>query len=121
MPKPVSVNIKIAVINKPIIEKNFEFCLIQFLNSPFFNGNFSNVFAAKTPAIVAQEDANNEVPIIIAGSELPEAALTAIAVTGINVIPAVFIGLFCLIVLVVQTRYLLTVEWKTLQELVPGL
>jgi hypothetical protein len=61
-------------------------------NSKFLRGNFSKIFAAVKPAIVAQPDPNREVPIIMAGSELPAAARIAIAVAGIKVIPAVLIA-----------------------------
>ena len=44
------------------------------------------------PAMVAQVAPNNEVPIIIAGSELPAAARIAIALAGIKVMPAVLIA-----------------------------
>ena len=53
-------------------------------NSKFLRGNFSKIFAAVRPAIVAQPDPTREVPIIMAGSELPAAARIAIAVAGLK-------------------------------------
>src|ERR1035437_8099132 len=55
-------------------------------------GNFSQIFAVATPTIVAQVAPNAEVPIIAAGFALPNAALTAIALAGIKVNPAVLIA-----------------------------
>ena len=56
---------------------------------PSLSGNFSKTFVAVIPTVVAQKAPNTDVPIIIAGSLLPAAALTAIAVAGIKVKPAV--------------------------------
>ena len=91
-PIPEKINNAAARIIPPSVKNNFTLLLSQLENSPFLIGNFSNNLAAVTPAMVAQAEPNNEVPMIIAGSELPAAALTAIAVAGINVIPAVFIA-----------------------------
>ena len=72
--------------------KLFHFSLNNAESDLPFNGKFSKIFADKIPTMVAQKEPNSEVPMMIAGCELPAVARKAIAVAGINVIPAVLIA-----------------------------
>ncbi len=81
----------ITLRNNKIAKMNFVLLFIHCKKLKLFIENFSKIFAAVIPVIVAQSAPKKEVPIIIAGSLLPEAALIAIAVAGIKVNPAVLI------------------------------
>ena len=89
---PVATRINgIAII--PIrTTKLFHFSCNKPENDFPLSGKFSNNFADKIPTMVAQNEPNNDVPIMIAGCELPAVARNAIAVAGINVMPAVLIA-----------------------------
>jgi hypothetical protein len=91
-PTPEKMKNKITARAAANINKALRFLDNQPENEPALIGKFPNSFAAVIPVIVAQVDPKSAVPIIIAGSELPEAALIAIALAGIKVIPAVLIA-----------------------------